>query len=77
MFQDCKKLESVTMLTNENYDSSLFNWLKGAGTEATKRTLKVDSKDFYNSTIVKNNPEEWKIGANCTVLDKDGGEITE
>ena len=77
MFQDCKKLESVTMLTNENYDSSLFNWLKGAGTEATKRTLKVDSKDFYNSTIVKNNPEEWKIGANCRVLDKDGGEITE
>ena len=77
MFQDCKKLESVTMLTNENYDSSLFNWLKGAETEATKRTLKVDSKDFYNSTIVKNNPEEWKIGANCTVLDKDGGEITE
>ena len=77
MFQDCKKLESVTMLTNENYDSSLFNWLKGAGTEATKRTLKIDSKDFYNSTIVKNNPEEWKIGANCTVLDKDGGEITE
>ena len=77
MFQDCKKLESVTMLTNENYDSSLFNWLKGAGTEATKRTLKVDSKDFYNSTIVKNNPEEWKIGANCTVLDKDGKVITE
>ena len=77
MFQDCKNLESVTMLTNENYDSSLSYWLKNAGTEATKRTLKVDSKDFYNSTIVKNNPEEWKIGANCTVLDKDGKVITE
>lgn len=77
MFQDCKNLESVTMLTNENYDSSLSYWLKNAGTEAKNRTLKVDSKDFYNSTIVKNNPEEWKIGANCTVLDKDGGEITE
>lgn len=78
MFQDCKKLESVTMLTNENYDSSLFSWLKGAGTEATKRTLKVYDKETYNK-IVKtydpNMPEIWKIG-NCTVLDKDGNEIT-
>lgn len=42
-----------------------------------KRTLKVDSKDFYNSTIAKNNPDIWKIGAYCTVLDKDDKEITE
>lgn len=78
MFQDCKKLESVTMLTNENYDSSLFSWLKGAGTEATKRTLKVYDKETYKNIVKSYDPnmsDIWKIGK-CTVLDKDGGEIT-
>ena len=77
MFENCENLESVTMLTTGYASSPLYNWLKGAGTKVKKRTLKVDSKDFYNSTIANNNPDDWKIGSKCTVLDKDGGEITE
>ena len=78
MFENCTNLESVTMLaTSSGNPNGLVGWLNGAGTKAKKRTLKVDSKDFYNSTIAKNNPKEWKIGANCTVLDKDNKEITE
>ena len=78
MFENCTNLESVTMLaTSAENPNGLVGWLNGAGTKAKNRTLKVDSKDFYNSTIVKNNPKEWKIGANCTVLDKDNKEITE
>ena len=78
MFENCTNLESVTMLaTSAENPNGLVGWLNGAGTKAKNRTLKVDSKDFYNSTIAKNNPKEWKIGANCTVLDKDNKEITE
>lgn len=77
MFENCENLESVTMLTTGYASSTLYNWLKGAGTKVKNRTLKVDSKDFYNSTIANNNPDDWKIGSKCTVLDKDGGEITE
>lgn len=78
MFENCTNLESVTMLaTSAENPNGLVGWLNDAGTKAKNRTLKVDSKDFYNSTIVKNNPKEWKIGANCTVLDKDNKEITE
>lgn len=80
MFQDCKNLESVTMLTNESGSSPLVSWLKGAGTNAKKRTLKVYDKETYNK-IVKtydpNMPEIWKIGANCKVLDNNDKEITE
>lgn len=65
------------LATSAENPNGLVGWLNGAGTKAKNRTLKVDSKDFYNSTIVKNNPKEWKIGANCTVLDKDNKEITE
>lgn len=75
MFEDCTNLESVTMLANTDRNNALDNWLKGAGTNAKNRTLKVSSKEFYNSTIAKYNPDEWKIGENCTVLDEDGNEI--
>ena len=77
MFENCTNLESVTMLTTEYASNPLAGWLKNAGTEAKSRTLKVDSKDFYNSTIAKNNPDIWKIGVYCIVLDKDNKEITE
>ena len=78
MFENCTNLESVTMLaTSAENPNGLVGWLNGAGTKAKNRTLKVSSQDFYNSTIAKNNPKEWKIGANCTVLDKDNKEITE
>lgn len=76
MFENCTNLEYVTMLANENGYNALAGWLDGAGTSAKTRTLKVYSKDFYNSEIADNNPNEWRIGANCTVLDKDGGKIT-
>ena len=77
MFENCTNLEYVTMLANENGYNALAGWLDGAGTSAKTRTLKVYSKDFYNSKIADNNPEKWKIGEYCTVLDKDNKEITE
>ena len=77
MFENCTNLESVTMLANEYGYNALAGWLDGAGTSAKTRTLKVSSKDFYNKNIANNNPDDWKIGSKCTVLDKDGGEITE
>ena len=76
MFQNCTNLESVTMLaTSFGPSQPLVGWLDGAGTNAEKRTLKVYSKDYYNSTIADNNPEEWKIGE-CTVLDNNNNKIT-
>ena len=76
MFENCTNLESVTMLANEYGYNALAGWLDGAGTSAKTRTLKVYSKDFYNSKIADNNPEKWKIGEYCTVLDKDDNVIT-
>lgn len=77
MFQNCTSLESVTMLaTSFGPSQPLVGWLDGAGTNAENRTLKVYSKDYYNSTIADNNPDDWKIGK-CTVLDKDNNKITE
>ena len=78
MFQDCKYLESVTMLTNEYAYTPLFGWLDGAGTKATKRTLQVYDKETYKDIVTSYDSsmsDIWKIGK-CTVLDKDGGEIT-
>lgn len=77
MFENCTNLESVIMLANEYGYNALAGWLDGAGTSAKTRTLQVSSKDFYNSKIADNNPEKWKIGEYCTVLDKDNKEITE
>lgn len=75
MFENCTNLEYVTMLANENGYNALAGWLDGAGTSAKTRTLKVYSKDFYNSTIAGKNPEIWKIGENCTVKDINDNEI--
>lgn len=75
MFENCTNLESVTMLANTDGYNSLASWLKGAGTNAENRTLKVSSKEFYNSTIAGKNPEIWKIGENCTVKDINDNEI--
>lgn len=79
MFEGCTKLESVTMLTNEWGSDPLFSWLKGAGTEATSRTLKVYDKETYKYIVTSydpNMPNIWKIGE-CTVLDINGDAITE
>lgn len=75
MFENCTNLEFVTMLANTDGSNSLANWLDGAGTSAGSRTLKVSSKEFYNSTIAGKNPEIWKIGENCTVKDINDNEI--
>ena len=80
MFQNCTNLESVTMLaTSFGPSQPLVGWLDGAGTEAkNRRTLKVYDKETYNKIVTDYDPNMsnfWKIGE-CTVLDKDGGEIT-
>lgn len=75
MFENCTNLESVTMLATEYGYNPLSGWLNGAGTKAKNRTLKVSSKEFYNSTIAEENPEIWKIGENCTVKDINDNEI--
>lgn len=75
MFENCTNLESVTMLANTDGSNSLASWLDGAGTSAVSRTLKVSSKAFYDNNIAKKNPDIWKIGENCTVLDINDKEI--
>ena len=84
MFQGCTKLSTVTMLAPSNQISEKAyccnNWLGNAGTDETvsSRTLKIQDKAAYD--VLKNQsnlPAEWQIGSNCTVLDKDGNEITE
>ena len=84
MFQDCTKLSTVTMLAPSNQISEktycCYDWLGNAGTDknVTSRTLKVQDKAAYD--VLKNEsnlPANWQIGSNCTVLDKDGNEITE
>lgn len=77
MFYNCSNLESVTILGTFRQSNNLDNWLDGAGTNKEgNRTLKVSSKAFYNDKMKVKNPVDWQI-PKCTVLDKDGGEITE
>ncbi len=84
MFAECTKLSTVTMLAPRNQIRSCTNcivyWLENAGTDGsvTSRTLIVTDEAAY--TALKNNtdylPAKWQIGK-CTVLNKDGNEITE
>lgn len=67
MFYNCSNLESVSILGTFRQSNNLDNWLDGAGTKATNRTLKVSSLDFYNETLANKNPDDWKIGK-CTVI---------
>ena len=84
MFQGCTKLSTVTMLAPSNQISEKAyccnDWLGNAGTDETvsSRTLKIQDKAAYDVLKNKSNlPANWKIGSNCTVLDKDGNAITE
>lgn len=88
MFYNCTNLSSVTMLApskeitlSGSYGSYLDNWLNNAGTDQSvkNRTLKVQDKAAYEAlkANAKFLPTIWQIGSNCTVLDKDGNEITE
>ena len=84
MFAECTKLSTVTMLAPSDQIGSWTNcvvyWLENAGTDETvsSRTLIVTDEAAY--TALKNNtdylPAKWQIGK-CTVLNKDGNEITE
>ena len=81
MFYGCTILTSVTMLAPKDQITSkedcCYDWLEDAGTDPNfTRTLKVQDKAAYDE--LKNYlPTNWQIGDNCTVLDKDGNEITE
>lgn len=80
MFTYCTNLTSVTMLASKDYiKGGSFNlWLFNAGTDAASSTLKVQNKAAYDELVSKYVlPDNWKIGSNCTVLDKDGMAITE
>ena len=85
MFNNCTNLSSVTMLAPSkeitlNGLSYLDYWLNNAGTDQSvqNRTLKVQDKAAYEALKANASylPTNWQIGK-CTVLDKDGNEITE
>ena len=84
MFINCIKLSSITILapstniSRVSFNVKGSNWLADAGTDAsvTSRTLKVQDRDAYDALVTKGLEEKWQIGK-CTVLDKDGNEITE
>lgn len=79
MFNNCKKLSTVTMLALDSEITSksycVTDWLYEAGTDASSRTLKVQDEAAY-STLENNGylPDIWKKGdTNTTVLYKDNG----
>ena len=82
MFYGCTKLSTVTMLAPSDQITSKVDccdyWLYDAGTSAKSRKLIVLDEAAYTALKSKTDylPTEWQIG-NCTVLDKDGNEITE
>ena len=85
MFYDCTNLSSVTMLAPSKAITAsglsyLDYWLNNAGTDQSvqNRTLKVQDKAAYEALKANTSylPTNWQIGK-CTVLDKDGNEITE
>ena len=72
MFYGCSKLEKVTMLaTDISASGSLTNWLSGAGTEASNRTLKLASQSVYNEMlgIGSNLDDKWKQGVTNTTVE--------
>ena len=85
MFNGCTKLSSITILapsdqiSGTSFYNSDSNWISETGTDAsvTSRTLKVQDRDAYDALVTKGLPANWKIGSNCTVLNKDGNAITE
>ena len=74
MFQRCKNLSSVTMMAPSDQIKNAFNccgnWLDGAGTNATSRTLKVTDVDVYDALVAKGYlPDIWMKGATGTTVD--------
>ena len=81
MFDNCKKLSTVTMLAPSGqitYSNAFTRWLDGAGTGASSRTLKVQDEAAYNALIGNSNylPDMWKKGTEgTTVLYENNGKI--
>ena len=77
MFNGCSNLSSVTMLaTDVSGIFCLYNWLSGAGTSATSRTLNLKKQSVYNTIISKPDtwyylPDNWKQGADGTTIQYD------
>ena len=77
MFNNCSNLSSVTMLaTDVSAGACLYNWLNGAGTSATSRTLNLKKQSVYNTIISKPDtwyylPDNWKQGADGTTIQYD------
>ena len=74
MFQRCKNLSSVTMMAPSDQIKNAFNccgnWLEGAGTNATSRTLKVKDEDAYDALVNKSYlPDKWKKGVAGTTVE--------
>ena len=65
MFQRCKNLSSVMMMAPSDQIKNAFNccgnWLEGAGTNATSRTLRVKNEEAYKALESKGYlPDDWK-----------------
>ena len=81
MFNGCTNLTSVTMLAPSDQISKTTyccrDWLNGAGTNATSRTLKVKDADAYKALQTKGYlPANWKKGAEgTTVLGENSNKI--
>ena len=74
MFQRCKNLSSVMMMASSDQIKNAFNccgnWLEGAGTNATSRTLKVKDEDAYDALVNKSYlPDKWKKGVAGTTVE--------
>ena len=74
MFQRCKNLSSVTMMAPSDQIENAFNccgnWLDGAGTNATSRTLKVKDEAAYDALVNKSYlPDKWKKGVAGTTVE--------
>ena len=81
MFNGCTNLTSVTMLAPSDQISKTTyccrDWLNGAGTNATSRTLKVKDADAYKALQTKGYlPANWKKWAEgTTVLGENSNKI--
>ncbi len=74
MFKGCTNLSSVTMMASSDQIKNTFNccgnWLDGAGTGVTSRTLKVKDGEAYNALVDKNYlPDKWKKDAEGTTVE--------
>ena len=74
MFKGCTNLSSVTMMASSDQIKNTFNccgnWLDGAGTGVTSRTLKVKNEEAYKALVDKNYlPDKWKKDAEGTTVE--------